>query len=171
GLIIPTGPVGNSPSFVQDADNVIIEVNLSAPKADEGVHDIYIPTDPGEARGETPDHNLHDRLCDTVIKVDPHKARGIVLSEEADIPSPLFDPNEETQQIADNLLKFFEDEVESGRLTKELAPLQSGVGSVANAVLSGMKESKFKDIVVASEVLQDGIFDLIDAGVVKFAAG
>src|SRR5699024_12443595 len=36
---------------------------------------------------------------------------------------------------------------------------------------SGMKESKFKDIVVASEVLQDGIFDLIDAGVVKFAAG
>src|SRR5699024_7645679 len=34
-----------------------------------------------------------------------------------------------------------------------------------------MKESKFKDIVVASEVLQDGIFDLIDAGVVKFAAG
>src|SRR5699024_5680288 len=57
------------------------------------------------------------------------------------------------------------------RLTKELAPLQSGVGSVANAVLRGMKESKFKDIVVASEVLQDGIFDLIDAGVVKFAAG
>nr|MBP7188901.1 acetyl-CoA hydrolase [Thiopseudomonas sp.] len=29
----------------------------------------------------------------------------------------------------------------------------------------------FKDIVVASEVLQDGVFDLIDAGVVKFAAG
>src|SRR5699024_2281145 len=51
------------------------------------------------------------------------------------------------------------------------APLQSGVGSVANAVLSGMKEAKFKDILVASEVLQDGIFDLIDAGVVKFAAG
>src|SRR5690625_5892623 len=34
-----------------------------------------------------------------------------------------------------------------------------------------MTESKFKDIVVASEVLQDGIFDLIDAGVVKLAAG
>lgn len=97
--------------------------------------------------------------------------RGIVLSEEPDIPSPLFYPNEETQQIADNLLGFFDKEVADGRLTKELAPLQSGVGSVANAVLSGMKDSQFKDIVVASEVLQDGIFDLIDAGVVKFAAG
>ena len=171
GLIIPTGSVGNSPIFVQKADNVIIELNLTAPKEYEGLHDIYIPKDQGEDRGEIPVHNLHDRIGDIGIKVDPNKVRGIVLSEEADIPSPLFEPNEETQQIADNLLKFFEDEVDSGRLTKELAPLQSGVGSVANAVLSGMKESKFKDIVVASEVLQDGIFDLIDAGVVKFAAG
>lgn len=171
GLIIPTGSVGNSPIYVQKADNVIIELNLTAPKEYEGLHDIYIPKDQGEDRGEIPVHNLHDRIGDIGIKVDPNKVRGIVLSEEADIPSPLFEPNEETQQIADNLLKFFEDEVDSGRLTKELAPLQSGVGSVANAVLSGMKESKFKDIVVASEVLQDGIFDLIDAGVVKFAAG
>lgn len=34
-----------------------------------------------------------------------------------------------------------------------------------------MKTSQFKDIEVASEVLQDGVFDLIDAGVVKFAVG
>src|SRR5699024_5377925 len=51
-----------------------------------------------------------------------------------------------------------------------LGPLQSGVGSVANAVLNGMKDSQFKDIEVFSEVLQDGIFDLIDAGVVKSAS-
>src|SRR5690625_5188967 len=171
GLIIPTGSVGNSPIYVQKADNVIIELNLTAPKEYEGLHDIYIPKDQGEDRGEIPVHNLHDRIGDIGIKVDPNKVRGIVLSEEADIPSPLFEPNEETQQIADNLLGFFDKEVAEGRLTKELAPLQSGVGSVANAVLSGMKDSQFKDIVVASEVLQDGIFDLIDAGVVKFAAG
>lgn len=170
GLIIPTGSVGNSPIFVKEADHVIIELNLTAPKEYEGLHDIYIPEPQGENRGEIPIHNLHDRIGEVGIKVDPDKVRGIVLSEELDIPSPLFEPNEETQQIADNLLEFFEDEVESGRLTKELAPLQSGVGSVANAVLSGMKDSNFKDIVVASEVLQDGIFDLIDAGVVKFAA-
>src|SRR5699024_11944837 len=33
----------------------------------------------------------------------------------------------------------------------------------------GMKNSRFKDIVIASEVLQDGVFDLIEAGKVKFA--
>ena len=105
------------------------------------------------------------------MKVDPAKIRGIIISSEADIPSPLFEPNAETQQIANNLLSFLGEEVKAGRLTESLAPLQSGVGSVANAVLNGMKTSGFKDIVVASEVLQDGVFDLIDAGVVKFAAG
>ena len=170
GLLIPTGSVGNSPIYIQEAENVIVELNLKAPKEYEGLHDIYIPNEQGETREPLPIHNMEDRIGEIGIKLDPNKVKGIVLSEEPDIPSPLFPPNEETQQIADNLLAFLENEVEEGRLTEALAPLQSGVGSVANAVLSGMKDSKFKDIVVASEVMQDGIFDLIDAGVVKFAA-
>src|SRR5690625_5300227 len=115
-------------------------------------------------------YSAGDRFGDIGIKVDPNKVKGIVLSEQPDIPSPLFEPNEETQQIANNLLDFLREEVKAGRLTESLAPLQSGVGSVANAVLNGMRDSEFKDIEVFSEVLQDGIFDLIDAGVVKFAS-
>lgn len=170
GLIIPTGSVGNSPIFVQEADHVIIELNLTAPKEYEGLHDIYVPEKQSESRPAIPVFGISERIGEIGIKVDPSKVRGIILSEEPDIPSPLFEPNEETQQIANNLLQFLEVEVDEGRLTEELAPLQSGVGSVANAVLNGMQDSRFKDIVVASEVLQDGIFDLIDAGVVKFAA-
>ena len=34
-----------------------------------------------------------------------------------------------------------------------------------------MKDAQFRDVEVHSEVLQDGIFDLIDAGIVKFASG
>ena len=118
-----------------------------------------------------PVFDVSTRIGTGGIPVDPDKVRGIALSSQPDIPSPLFEPNEETQKIADNLLDFLRAEVKSGRLTNSLAPLQSGVGSVANAVLNGMKTSEFKDLVVASEVLQDGVFDLIDAGVVKFAAG
>ena len=169
GSIIPTGSVGNSPIFVEKAEHVIIELNTSAPKEYEGIHDIYVLEEQGERR-EIPLYDVGGRIGEPGIKVDPDKVRGIILSEQPDIPSPLFDPNEETQQIADNLLEFFAGEVEAGRLSKSLAPLQSGVGSVANAVLSGMKNSQFRDIEVYSEVLQDGIFDLIDAGVVKFAS-
>src|SRR5699024_7813206 len=96
--------------------------------------------------------------------------KGIVLSEQPDIPSPLFDPNEETQQIANNLLECLDGQVDEGRLPKSLAPIQSGVGSVANAVLNGMKDSQFRDLEIYSEVLQDGIFGLIYSGVGKFAS-
>jgi len=172
GDIIPTGSVGNSPIYVETAKHVIIEVNVSAPAAYEGLHDIYIPGPAGEnARCDIPLCEVSQRIGTKGIKVDPAKVRGIVISSEPDIPSPLFEPNEETQQIADNLLHFLKEEVASGRLPNNLAPLQSGVGSVANAVLNGMQKSGFKDVIVASEVLQDGVFDLIDAGVVKFAAG
>ncbi len=169
GLIIPTGSVGNSPIFVQEADHVIIELNTTAPKEYEGLHDIYVLDEQGERR-EVPLYDVGGRIGEIGIKVDPAKVAGIILSEQPDIPSPLFDPNEETQQIADNLLEFLDGEVAAGKLPKSLAPLQSGVGSVANAVLNGMKDSQFRDIEVYSEVLQDGIFDLIDAGVVKFAS-
>lgn len=172
GDIIPTGSVGNSPIYVETAKHVIIEVNTSAPAAYEGMHDIYIPGPAGEnSRCDIPLCEVSQRIGTKGIKVDPAKVRGIVISNQPDIPSPLFEPNEETQQIADNLLHFLREEVAKGRLPNNLAPLQSGVGSVANAVLSGMQKSGFKDVIVASEVLQDGVFDLIDAGVVKFAAG
>ncbi|MFC3608666.1 succinate CoA transferase [Stutzerimonas tarimensis] len=171
GQIIPTGSVGNSPIFVQNAKHVIVELNTSAPREYEGMHDVYIPGPAGEnTRKDIPVYDVSTRIGSIGIPVDPAKVRGIVLSSQPDIPSPLFEPNEQTQKIADNLLDFLREEVRLGRLTNSLAPLQSGVGSVANAVLNGMKTSEFRDLTVASEVLQDGVFDLIDAGVVKFAA-
>lgn len=169
GQIIPTGSVGNSPIFVQNAKNVIIELNTSVPPEFEGLHDVYIP-EPTGSRKEIPVYTVYDKIGTPGIPVDPEKVRGIVITNQSDIPSPIVPPDEETQVIADNLLQFFRDEIAKGRLTESLMPLQSGVGSVANAVLDGMRTSEFKDIEVYSEVLQDAIFDLIDDGVVKFAS-
>ncbi|GKV65172.1 acetyl-CoA hydrolase [Sporosarcina sp. NCCP-2331] len=169
GQIIPTGSVGNSPIFVQEAKNVIIELNVNVPAEYEGLHDIYIPEYQGD-RKEIPVYSVTDKIGTPGIKVDPAKVRGIVITEKMDIPSPIVPPDEETQEIANNLLDFFRDEIKKGRMDETLMPLQSGVGSVANAVLDGMRTSEFKDIEVYSEVLQDAIFDLIDDGVVKFAS-
>lgn len=49
-------------------------------------------------------------------------------------------------------------------------PLQAGIGKVANAVLTGFKDSNFYDLTMFSEVLQDSTFDLIDAGKLSFAS-
>ena len=49
-------------------------------------------------------------------------------------------------------------------MPKNLLPLQSGVGNVANAVMAGFVDSDLKDLTVYTEVIQDGMLDLIDAG-------
>ena len=56
-------------------------------------------------------------------------------------------------------------------MPKNLLPLQSGVGSVANAVMSGLVDSPFDNLLVFTEVIQDGMFDLFDAGKLNFASG
>ena len=72
--------------------------------------------------------------------------------------------------MAGYLLDFLRKEIAAGRLTEKLAPLQAGIGSVANAVLHGMLDSEFTDLEVYSEVLQDAVFELIDAGKVRVAS-
>ncbi|MDM5250577.1 MULTISPECIES: succinate CoA transferase [unclassified Lysinibacillus] len=169
GFIIPTNSVGNSPIFAEYAENIIVELNISHPEALIGIHDIYVPGEQGQ-REAIPMTDAMQRIGDIGIKVDPAKIKAIVISEEPDAPSLIVPPDEETQTMANILLDFFRDEIKAGRLTKQLMPLQSGVGSVANAVLDGFADSEFEDLVVASEVLQDAVFNLIDAGKVKFAA-
>lgn len=168
GYIIPTTSVGNSPIFVEYAENVIIELNISHPESMIGIHDIYVPDKQGE-REPIPMTRANQRIGEIGIKVDPAKIQAIVISEEPDAPSMIVPPDEETQTMANLLLDFFRDEIKAGRLTNTLAPLQSGVGSVANAVLDGFADSEFEDLIVYSEVLQDAVFNLIDAGKVTFA--
>jgi len=169
GFIIPTTSVGNSPIFAEYAESIIVELNISHPESLIGIHDIYVPGPQGE-REAIPMTDAVKRIGDIGIKVDPAKIKAIVISEEPDAPSLIVPPDEETQDMANILLDFFRGEIKAGRLTNKLAPLQSGVGSVANAVLDGFANSEFEDLVVASEVLQDAVFNLIDAGKVSFAA-
>lgn len=169
GLIIPAGSIGNSPVFVDQAENVIIEINLNIPRELEDVNDIYL-LEGFESRKEIPIYAAGDRIGEKGIKVDPCKVKGIIIGNEPIPSTPLFEPNDDTQKIANYLLDFFGREVEEGRLSESLAPIQSGVGSVANAVLKGMIDAPFKDLEVYSEVIQDGVLDLIDAKVVKSAS-
>jgi succinyl-CoA:acetate CoA-transferase len=52
-------------------------------------------------------------------------------------------PDENSQRIAGHIIDFLQHEVKQGRLPKDLLPLQSGVGNIANAVLAGLNEGPF----------------------------
>ncbi|WKA58212.1 acetyl-CoA hydrolase/transferase family protein [Planococcus shenhongbingii] len=169
GMIIPTTSVGNSAIFAKHAKNIIVEINMAQPELFEGVHDIYDTGKQGE-RMPIPLTKTDDRIGVPGIPVDLEKIRGIVFTEQKDSPSTIVPPDAETKIMADHLLEFLRSEIRAGRLTEELAPLQSGIGSVANAVLHGMVDSEFENLEVYSEVLQDAVFDLMDAGKVNFAS-
>lgn len=170
GGIVPSTSVGNSATFAQMADKVIIELNTKQPQMLEGIHDIFVPG-PRPHRSPIPLLEVSDRIGTSYIPVDPAKIVAIVITERSDHFAELHAPDAETKQIAGHLLNFFEQEVQRGHMPDSLRPLQSGVGSVANAVLSGLKESRFANLEIYSEVLQDAVFELIDAGKVRCASG
>ncbi|WP_085522306.1 succinate CoA transferase [Tuberibacillus sp. Marseille-P3662] len=170
GLIIPSTSVGNSSIFAEKAESIIVELNMAQPNALEGIHDIYELGKQG-TREPIPLTNIDDRLGSIGIHVDIDKIKGIVITHQKDSPSTIGPADEETTAMAHHLIDFLRRENQLGRLPNNLAPLQSGIGSVANAVFSGLLDSEFTDLEVYSEVLQDSVFDLLDAGKVRFASG
>jgi len=170
GAIVPTTSVGNSASFAILADKVIVEINLSQSPALEGLHDIFIPKH-RPAREPMPLMNVSDRIGTTTINIPPEKIVAIVLTEKNDSASTILPPDAETAAIAGHLIDFFNGEIAAGRLSERLMPIQAGIGTIANAVVSGLIDGPFSGLSMYSEVLQDSTFDLFDAGKLDFASG
>ncbi|MDM7994980.1 MAG: succinate CoA transferase [Acidobacteriota bacterium] len=158
GGIVPSTSVGNSPTFIQAADKVIVEINTSQPMELVGMHDIFIPENP-PARQPLPVTDCHQRIGTPYMPCDPGKIVAIVPCDITDKTRPLAPIDKVSKAMAAHLIHFLEKEY-----GEELPPLQSGVGNVANAVLAGLVHSRFTNLKVWTEVIQDSMFDLIDAG-------
>ncbi len=170
GGIIPTSSVGNSASFAILAPKVIVEINTAQPLSFEGLHDIFIPTYRPN-RMPIPVVTPDSRVGLPYIPIPPEKIAAIVMTHKQDSSAAIQPPDDETRAIAGHLIEFFLSEVKAGRMDNRLAPLQAGIGTIANAVLHGLIDSPFHDLKMYSEVLQDSTFDLMDAGKMTFASG
>jgi len=112
---------------------------------------------------------VEDRIGTTSIPLDPERVVGIVESDYQDHTAPNTPPDEKSHAIAGHLIEFLEHEVSRGRLPKNLLPIQSGIGNVANAIIGGLKDSNFWHLKVWTEVIQDTFLDLFDTGHLDFA--
>jgi succinyl-CoA:acetate CoA-transferase len=169
GNIVPTTAIGNTPAFVRQADKVIVEINLLSRPELEGMADIYTTKNP-PLREPIPIMHPADRIGKPYIECGPRKIAAIVLTEKRDSTRPLAAAGEAEKRISANIIGFLANEVASGRLTNELLPLQSGVGSAANAVFYGLCESNFKNLTCYTEVIQDSMLDLLRTGKAVFAS-
>ena len=170
GNIIPSTSLGNAASYVQQADIVIVEVNTTQPLELEGMHDVYVPLDPPN-RLPIPIVQADDRVGTPFIPCTPDKIKFIVPCDIKDHTRDLAPIDENSKKMSQFTLEFLNAEIKAGRMPKTLLPLQSGVGNVANAVMAGFVDSDLEDLTVYTEVIQDGMLDLIDAGKLNFASG
>ncbi|NEN80675.1 acetyl-CoA hydrolase/transferase family protein [Nocardioides zeae] len=164
GLLVPGSSVGNNKAWLERAEKVVLEVNHWQPRDLEGFHDVYYGT-------ALPPHRLPiqmthpmQRIGDPYLRVDPAKVVAVVETNAPDRNSPLSPPDDASRDMAGFLVDFLRHEVAAGRMPPSLLPLQSGVGNVANAVMEGLLTAEFEGMTAFTEVIQDGLLDLLDAG-------
>lgn len=170
GRIYLTTSSGMTPTFIKYADEVYVELNEAHGCELKGFHDIYLPDPPPHGR---PIHItwVDDRIGVPYVACDPEKIKGIVRTNKLEKMPDFRQPDDVSVRIAEHVLEFIMHEVRKGRVPKDLLPFQSGVGNVANAVLSSIaKSDHIGPIRMYTEVLQDSIFDLIDAGKLEAAS-
>lgn len=164
GRLVPSTSVGNNKTWLDQAEKVILEVNSWQSEKMEGMHDIYYYTRRPPGRQPIPISKPDDRIGIPYFRCCPEKIVAIVETNAPDYNTPFTPPNETSRRIAGHILEFFIYEIKKGRLPENLLPLQSGVGNIANAVLAGLNEGPFDNMTAYTEVIQDGMLDMLRSG-------
>jgi succinyl-CoA:acetate CoA-transferase len=164
GSLVPSTSIGNNKTWLDQADGVILEVNSWMNPALQGMHDIYYGTRLPPHRIPIPILAPGDRIGETTFRCDPSKVIAVVETNAPDRNTAFAPPDQTSKAIAGHILEFLGHEVRRGRLPPELLPIQSGVGNVANAVMAGLEDGPFTRLTAYTEVLQDGMLNLIRSG-------
>ena len=170
GGIIPANSVGIMPQAIALADKVIVELNAENSMDYFGLHDVVMLENPPH-RDVIPIRNVRDHIGKPYIPCSKEKIAAIVFTNQPDGHRQSIPITDTYARMAEHLLDFFDFEVKKGRLPHNLLPLQSGVGTVSNAVLEGMRKSDFENLEFFTEVIQESVLNLIDDGKVAYASG
>jgi succinyl-CoA:acetate CoA-transferase len=164
GRLVPSSSIGNNKTWIDQADAVILEVNSWQSADLDGMHDIYYGTALPPNRRPIPMVRPSERIGEPYLRCPPEKVVAVVETDAPDRNTAFTPPDENSRRIAEHIIEFFEHEVARGRLPAGLLPIQSGVGNVANAVLAGLEQSRFKNLTAYTEVIQDGMLSLLRNG-------
>ena len=164
GTLIPACSVGNNKTWIDQADHVILEVNYALSEKLDGMHDIYYGTALPPHRKPVPITDVSDRIGQKYLSCPAEKIIAIVETNAMDRDNNFTEPDESSKKIAEHILNFLEKEVNKGVLPENLLPIQSGVGNIANAVMAGLNEGKFENLTSYTEVIQDGMLNMIKSG-------
>ena len=165
-----TAAGGISPTAARLAKHIILELNSFHNPNAKFIHDVYEPLDP-PYRKPIPIINVGDRIGVSYIVVPKDKLVGVVECNIPDEARAFKDSDPVTDTIGHLTAEFLVNEMHQGRIPKEFLPLQSGVGSTANAILGALgKDKNVPDFNVYTEVIQDAVVEMLINGRVKDAS-
>ena len=165
-----TAAGGISPTAVRLADKVILELNSFHHPEAGLLHDVYEPLDP-PYRQPIPITSVKDRIGKTYVEIDASKIVGVVECNIPDEARGFKGEDPVTTQIGKNVAEFLVNDMKRGIIPPEFLPLQSGVGTTANAILGALGEDKnVPDFNVYTEVLQDALVPMLLSRRIKDAS-
>ena len=165
-----TAAGGISPTAARLAKHIILELNAFHNPNAKFIHDVYEPLDP-PYRKPIPIINVGDRIGVPYVVVPKSKLVGVVECNLPDEARGFKDSDPVTDTIGHLTAEFLVNEMHQGRIPKEFLPLQSGVGSTANAILGALgKDKNVPDFNVYTEVIQDAVVEMLINGRVKDAS-
>lgn len=170
GTLVYSSSCGGNNVYLEHADRIILEVNDLQDERLEGMHDVYSVAARHGDRQPIPLVSADGRIGSPYQSIDLSKVVAVVETRNHDRNSPFKKPEDIHLRIAQHILSFLDGEVRAGRLPNSLTPLQSGVGNIANAVLVGLNEGPFENMTAYTEVIQDGMLDLLDSGKLRVAS-
>jgi propionyl-CoA:succinyl-CoA transferase len=157
GRVYLSTSIGASPTFLQYADRVIIEINHYHSQRLREMHDIILMPPPPH-RSPIQVFDPLTRIGWPYATVDPKKIAAIVETNEADSVADFAPPDETSRRIAQHIVEFLVSEMKAGRIPEEFLPLQAGVGNVANGVLASLgSHPDIPPFRMYSEVFQDSM--------------
>ena len=165
-----TAAGGIAPTVARMAKKVILELNsFHSPEA-KHLHDVYEPLDP-PLRQPIPIVKVSDRIGTPYVEIDAKKIVGVVECNLPDEARAFKDSDPITDQIGHNVAQFLVNDMKRGIIPSTFLPLQSGVGSTANAILGALgHEKSVPDFNVYTEVMQDSVVNMMLEGRVRDAS-
>ena len=165
-----TAAGGIAPTVARMAKKVILELNsFHSPEA-KHLHDVYEPLDP-PLRQPIPIVKVSDRIGTPYVEIDAKKIVGVVECNLPDEARAFKDSDPITDQIGHNVAQFLVNDMKRGIIPSTFLPLQSGVGSTANAILGALGHEKIvPDFNVYTDVMQDSVVNMMLEGRVKDAS-
>ncbi|MBH9973271.1 MULTISPECIES: acetyl-CoA hydrolase/transferase family protein [Commensalibacter] len=169
GRLVASSALANNQLWLNSAKKIILEVNQWQSAGLEGMHDAW-EVSTSFPHQIIPLSSPCDRIGQPYMTVDLNKVVAVVETNAPDRNAPFSPSDENAKLIAGHLMEFFRYEVKRGKVPPQLFPLQSGVGNVANAVMEALGEGDFDNLTAFTEVIQDGMLNMLETGKMKVAS-